>query len=110
MTRRVAISNVPCWDGANIVWTSSVDHSHGDAVRLGSWRQYPLQDLLRTIGREMDELRGQDVTIAETPNGFAVCLRVQGQTVRYEYTRADLEARAAQSRDLRRRRQTSAGS
>jgi hypothetical protein len=109
MTRSIPISRRPCWDGANISWVSPMEQELPAATRGPTTDcQYPLQDFLRTIGREMEALHGQGVVITETPTGFIVSIGMDGHCVRREYTHADLEARVEQYRRLRHRRTTSA--
>jgi hypothetical protein len=64
-------------------------------------RRFPLEDLLRSVGKEIDELAGQRAMIAETPTGLTAYIDVAGKPVRRAYSHAELEARAAEARAAR---------
>lgn len=102
MAEPIPISKHPRWDGTNITWDVA-DPSIPHEV-TGSWwatRSFPLQDLLRIVGQELDELEGQRMVIAETQGGLKAYAEVAGKPLQREYSHADLRTRAAQARRAR---------
>jgi len=92
----------PCWDGVNIAWELREASRRKDAPEgRQADRPIPLQELLRMIGKELDELDARHLVIAETPTGFMASIEVAGEPVRRHYTSAEIAARAEQSRRRR---------
>jgi hypothetical protein len=57
MAEPIRIPKHPRWDGTNITW-EGVDRPAPHEVETRAWseRRFPLQDLLRTVGQDLDEL------------------------------------------------------
>jgi hypothetical protein len=102
MTPPIPISKHPRWDGANIAW---VTHHRAEArderdVHPSS-RAYPLEDLLRIIGKELDEMDARGTVITETSTGFTASGDIGGELTRREYTHSELASRAESWRGRR---------
>jgi hypothetical protein len=90
------------WEGVDITWRApdSVGTRPADA-RTTTPRAYPLPELLRTIGQELEESGAQRTMIVETPSGFVTSADIDGGVVRQTYTHAELFARDAERRRRR---------
>jgi hypothetical protein len=65
MKDAVPITRHPRWDGANITWVVPRGPAVPPSGDIERARPYPLEDLLRAIGRELD-LEAETEVIIET--------------------------------------------
>ncbi|HZT08610.1 MAG TPA: hypothetical protein VFC51_16425 [Chloroflexota bacterium] len=56
--------------------------------------RFNLSEALRTLGRELDVIGIESVTIVETADGFWASGKIDGADVRQSYTNADLMAKS----------------
>jgi hypothetical protein len=56
--------------------------------------RYTLQEALRTLGREVDLMKLDGITIVQTSDGWWVSGNIEGTEVRQNYTNADLMSKS----------------
>ena len=67
----------------------------------GGTPRFTTSEMLRTLGRDLDEMRARRVGLVETNDGFYVSAEVDGERIGRPYTLSELIARALESHEHR---------